>query len=453
MTTLELKFREAIDKYGLFDARTPEKRRLIAAYSGGADSAALLDLLVGSADEYGIEVEAVHVMHGIRGEEAERDAEFCRARCAGYGIPCRTVRRDVPALAREWGCGIEEAGRRARYEVFSEICAERGAFAVATAHHADDNLETVILNLARGSGTRGLAGIPPVRDGVIRPLILCSREEIDGYCAEKGVEFVSDSTNQSDIYARNYVRHEIVPRLKKLNPQAAAAVSRQSGLLRSDDGRLCDEAGALLEAAQKDGRFLLDSFGKAHPAVASRALREAAGREINATEALAALRRGEDTRISVGNSLTLEIYRGGFRFIPDTGRNAVPAADYMLRLEPEVPVSPEGAEFAVTVTACDCDAPGNIYKKSIYAAIDSAKIVGELYVRPRRPGDRMRVRGISRTAKNLLQEAGIPASDRASLPVVCDGVGPLWIPGAALRDGAAPGKDAQTLRLIFARRE
>ena len=433
---LDEKVREAAEKYGVFRGL---RKKIIVAFSGGADSSVLLGWLCANAGEFGLDVEAFHVDHMIRGEEAERDAGFCLARCRELGVYFESVRRDVPALAREWGCGLEEAGRRARYEAFAEVRARRGADAVATAHHADDNLETVIFNLARGTGTRGLCGIPPVREGVVRPLILCTRAEIAEYAAEKGIPFIEDATNESDEYRRNYIRHNLAPALRELNPRAAEAVSRMSELLRADDEWLTAEAKKLLEAAASGPaepvrRYSCAAVAVHHRAVADRAIAEAAriaGAEgkINLAAAAGAVRDRRDTLVSVGGGLAIEIYRGSFAFVADTRGAEEPEFD--ITLEPGVPVRIPGTDrHAVLVS--DLKEVGkliNIHSEFTFTSFKRDKIAGEIRVRSRRPGDKMSVRGVNRTVKSLLQEAGIPRSGRRGLPVFCDAEKLLFIPG------------------------
>ena len=168
--------------------------RLLVGLSGGADSAALLLCL----NELGYDVSACHVNHCIRGEEADRDQHFCERLCEGLGIGITVRRVDVPAYCRANPVSEEEGARLLRYNALQEISADK----ICTAHNLDDCLETTLFNLARGSGLKGIASIPPVRGNIIRPLIECSREEIEAYLAERGQNFVTDSTNLLDEYSR-----------------------------------------------------------------------------------------------------------------------------------------------------------------------------------------------------------------------------------------------------------
>ena len=447
MTAFEETARAAVDKYGMFDSR----RRPLIALSGGADSVALLLFLKGAQAEYGISCSAVHVHHGIR-ETADRDADFCAGLCRGLGVPLQIIRADVPALAREWKCGLEEAGRRVRYAAYDRVCDEFGCDCVCTAHHADDNLETVIFNLTRSAGARGLAGIPPVRENILRPLILCTREMIREYLAAAGQDFVEDETNSGDDFSRNYIRHNVIPPLRALAPDVVRAVSRSSEYLRADDEYLTSLADAALADAALDGeRWRVDALAALPDPVLTRALFAAARRNINAALAADALREGADTRLSVGEGTALIIYRGTLRFTCDR-RDAAPGFDLPIELEKKITAADGAWEFLLTRTppAAAADRKDDIYEKSIYAAIDPAAAQGKLFLRSRLPGDRVAAGGARRTVKNLLQEAGVPADLRRDLVFLCDERGIIWIPGAALRDGCAADGDA--VYAIFTRK-
>ena len=166
----------------------------------------LLEILSKLKDEYGIILKAVHLNHNIRGQEALRDQRVVEEFCQKLGIECLSYSVDIPALAKEMGIGEEECGRIKRYECFNDA----GCDAVATAHTLSDSIETMMFNLIRGTGLKGLCGIPAKRDNIIRPLIECTRSEIESYCKDNKIDYVTDSTNLTDDYTRNYIRHNIV---------------------------------------------------------------------------------------------------------------------------------------------------------------------------------------------------------------------------------------------------
>ena len=187
-----------------------KSERLLVCLSGGADSVSLLLCL----NELGYDVCACHVNHQLRGRESERDQQFCEELCKKLNIELSVHRIDVTAFCKENAVSIEEGARELRYRIFDSIKADK----ICTAHTLSDCIETTVFNLARGTGLKGLCSIPPKRDRIVRPLINCTREEIIDYLKAKGQDFVTDSTNLTDEYTRNKVRHNIIPQLLRINP-------------------------------------------------------------------------------------------------------------------------------------------------------------------------------------------------------------------------------------------
>lgn len=219
-----------------------------AAVSGGADSVALLHMLKMLEKELGIELSACHVNHNLRGEESDGDEAYVRRLCQELDVPVRVFSVDVSGSVEKHQ-SVEERARELRYEAFAKMSEELGS-KVATAHNACDNTETVLLNLLRGTGLKGLCGIPPVRDYLIRPLILCTRDEIEEYCGENGLRYVTDSTNASTAYTRNKIRLEVIPKLLEINPSLYEGVGRMTFALGEDSRFLEDMARDALDEAR-----------------------------------------------------------------------------------------------------------------------------------------------------------------------------------------------------------
>ena len=436
------------------DVLMKERGRVLVGYSGGADSSCLLRLLSGWCAENGIVLSAVHVNHGIRGEEADRDEAFCRKQCEEMGIPLTVFRVDVPALAAERGLGLEECARDVRYECFEEAAGENGL--IATAHNATDNLETVLFRMLRGTGLKGLCGIPPVRDGkFLRPLIRDSSGEIRAFCAENGIPYVTDGTNLEPGCARNLLRLKVLPELRNVAPDPEGAVTRMTELLAEDEDWLDTRAGELLP----EGSTAMDRarFSSLPSAAASRVLRKmaenAGGKVPEAVHVKAVLSMAES---GAKGALSLP---GGIRCVlsGDTIRTEADAREKQQPVpmpEGSIPADfpggaafenelcrvlcfPEGTDDGATCPdpARDMESEENIYKSSISVSLCFDTIWFACRIRGRKPGDAIRFGGMTRRVKTLFSDRKLPGVIRASLPVIEDGAGILWIPGFPPRDG------------------
>ena len=214
---------------------------VLVALSGGADSVALIYILHALSEKLNINISAAHVHHGIRGDEADNDALFCEKLCKDMNIPFFKRCYDVPGYAKEMHISEETAGRKVRYEFFDEIMRKNGITLTATAHHKNDRVETVLMNLIRGSGLKGLIGIEYKNGNIIRPLLDLKKNEILDYCSSIMTEFCHDSTNDETLYRRNKVRLELIPEIVKLNPNFEECIIRESNII-SDDNDFLDKS-------------------------------------------------------------------------------------------------------------------------------------------------------------------------------------------------------------------
>ncbi|HCI22097.1 MAG TPA: tRNA lysidine(34) synthetase TilS, partial [Clostridiales bacterium] len=212
---------------------------VLCAVSGGADSVCLLDLVRRLGD---VTVLCAHFDHGIRGAESARDAAFVEALCKEWGVPFFLGRGDVPAYAAANGLSIETAAREVRYAFLERTAKEQGADVIATAHNLNDNAETILFRMARGTGLRGLTGIPARRGRIVRPLLQTPRRDIEEYLTAHGIPHVEDSTNAETDAARNRIRLDVLPRLESIHPGAAAGITRMSETLAEDEAFLASLA-------------------------------------------------------------------------------------------------------------------------------------------------------------------------------------------------------------------
>ncbi|MBQ9980649.1 MAG: tRNA lysidine(34) synthetase TilS [Oscillospiraceae bacterium] len=264
------------------------KPLILCAVSGGADSICMLHLL----HSRGERVACAHYNHGMRGETADSDEQFVRRFCESLSIPFYTEKGDVYGEAERTGEGVEECGRRLRYEFFERAAEKLGADLIATAHNADDQSETVLMRLVRGAGSLGLSGIPEQRGNIIRPILHMSRAEIEAYIAEKGLEYIYDSTNSDDRYVRNLLRHQVMPVLKDINPNLNETFSRAARIAAQDEEFLSSLAADFMEKHGGEDWVNATELSILHRAVGSRVVRllaAGAGLTLSEGQVVAAL--------------------------------------------------------------------------------------------------------------------------------------------------------------------
>ena len=432
--------------------------RVLVAFSGGADSAALLHVLWTLRASLGLDaVAALHVNHLLRGDEADRDETAVHRFCEQRGIPLVVRRIDVAALARERHAGVEEAGRAARYDALRACAAEQGYTRIATAHTRNDAMETLLFHLARGTGLGGLGGISPVNGDIVRPLIDCTRAEVEAYCAAEALPFVTDSTNAETAYARNRIRAEVIPALTQVNPRADEAFARLMRHAREDADYLDAQARALLADAQTaPGRYRADVLRAAHPALRSRALRLAAATDACEDGHVALLER----LLEQGGAVTLP----GGRIAERQGEQvcfADAAAALLPQSIPETPLS-AGRDYEI----CEriyraelvnlgekekCKNREKIHRNLLKTALDYDRIQGSLRIRGRLPGDSFHPAGRQggKTLKKLFNEQHISPARRAAWPIVCDDAGIVLVSGLGCDRRVAPDEQTKQLFLFY----
>lgn len=450
-----------------------EGERVLLALSGGADSAALLDMLCRA----GCEVECAHLNHMIRGAAADRDEAFCKALAESRKLEFHSARIDVLLSAREHGEGLEAAARRERYAFLERVMCERKIRILITAHNADDNLETMLLRLARGCGARGMCGIPPMRplsDGrmVLRPMLGVTKAEVNAYCRERGIAHVTDETNGDIDYARNRVRARVLPELWAINPAASAAAARLGAEMREDCEYLDEEARrfareqlTLYGDSEHGGRGVPTAALAALPRpIAVRVIRQLyddevkgamlEGRHISLLLSLisdAADAKNEDTSVprrlmSLPGGATAMV-RGGLFTISRADDHQecfdiLPSGIYPL--EPGETRLPGGFSVILAENGWEDGENGKniniIYKVATKAHLSADKIKGTLFARPRRAGDRILMCGMHKSVKKLLCDHGVPTADRARLPIICDDDGIAFIPFVGVRDDLRVGR-------------
>ena len=408
---------------------------ITVALSGGADSMALLYALLRLQDEFSLKISAAHLNHSIRGAEADRDEEFVINRCRVLKVPLITDKRDVLSVAKENSFSIELAARTVRYEFLSETA--KGI--IATAHTASDNLETVLMNLTRGTGLKGLCGIPPVRDRFIRPLIYVTREEVELFCKENDIPFVVDSSNLADDYTRNHLRHNVVPQLKKINPSLETTLLRTVSNLREDSIFLASTAQLCFKQLLKGKSLLTENFGELPKSVATRVLILFC-EEMGVTTPTAA--HIEALYEAVLKNEGTVVLPGKTEFLVKQGSLGI--KNNCVDKKPVFSVK------TMKMSLNDLKTTQKVNNLLLKEAIDCDKIIGDMVVRTRLPGDKitLNARNVTKTLKKLFNEECIPEIRRDALPVIADDKGVVWVLGFGPDKRVAVNKNTTNVFLI-----
>jgi tRNA(Ile)-lysidine synthase len=436
-STLELQVRRTLRKFRMIG----RGEHVLAAVSGGADSVALLVCLKALAEEMELKLTVAHLNHMLRAAESDADEEFVRATCAELAAPLIVERRD---LRRERN-NLEQAARLVRYRFLEEAASRCGAEKIAVGHNRQDQAETVLLNLFRGSGVEGLAGIRPIMGRIVRPLIECTREQILAYLAERGFGCREDSSNTELAFRRNRLRRELIPYVQShFNPKIVDVLAREAELFRRTAEYLDLESGREYRRIKAPGDKLpLAELTALHPAlqawVIRRALRECRGdlRRITSTQIERILRLCQPGR--------------GGRRVELPGEIAAVRDFQNLVFAPEAPEAPPFCHELMVPGVCTVPEVGLELRAAIAdggasPALDRDAVGGRMIVRSRRPGDRY---GGGRKVKKMLIDAKIPRRSRERLPMIVCRDTVAWIPGfePPRAFAAKPGKPAVLIQI------
>ena len=415
--------------------------RIIIGLSGGADSIALTHILFTHLGKE--KLICAHVNHMLRGEEADRDEAFVRSFCCENGLRLQVLKTDVAKLAAEKAIGLEECGRQVRYGFFESLAPDRSDL-IVTAHNADDNAETVIMNLARGSGLKGLCGIPESRGKIVRPILTLTRKDIEDYCAENNLKYVTDSTNLTDAYSRNAVRHKVIPVLTGINSGFVNNVTRLSELLRSDEDFIAAEAGKALESAKNEYGLDVCKVMQLHNALKRRVVYEFitlhGGRNIekkHIDSVMQLLNMGGSMNLPPSILITvkqncLTVTQDAHGKMPQVGvkspKTVLPNGKILLLREMDM----ENREKINNLLFNNCFNYGTI-KKVLTAG---SRCEGDTMLLPRRK--------IRKSLKKLFNEMKIPAALRDDILVIKDGEEVVFVEGVGVSPLYAVSAETET---------
>ena len=403
---------------------------VIAGISGGADSVCLLFMLLKLQKELGFALMAVHVNHGIRGAEAERDEAYVKRLCRQWNVRLKVYRENVPAYAKEYGMTEEEAGRDIRRTCFCKVLKEWGGTKIALAHHENDNVETLLWNLCRGTGIRGLGGIAPVNDVWIRPLLCVKRREIESYLKKRGISYCTDTTNADRRYMRNRIRMDVIPYLEDcVNTESVSHMGKTMERMYELEQYILEEVGQYKESCTgwKNGRRIIrqTEYTKIPKALRDNVLHEilceTAGRRKDIEEVHVQMLRDLFTkqvgkRIDLPYGVTAIRTYEGVRF-----EKNIPEASY---------AGDENELFSIRVFD---RGPGNVtFPEKIYTKwFDYDIIKNTVKIRHRIAGDSIVINryGGRKKLKQYFTDQKVPQEDRDKIWIAADGDEVLWIVG------------------------
>lgn len=467
---MEEKIIPFIEKHGLLAVGD----RVMVAVSGGPDSLALLHFLVQNRKRWQLDILAVHLNHQFRGKEADEDEQVVGELCQKWGIPYISKRMDVAGFAKTHKLGKQVAARECRYQFFEEVAKREGYAKVALGHHADDQIETVLMRLVRGSGLAGLCGIPIVRETasytVIRPLLPVSKAEIEAYCQRHHLEPRRDVSNDSDEYTRNYVRHHLLPHLVHLNPNIHQVISDMTATLQEENEYIEKETRKFLKEVIEEERkealtISLSSFLNVPLPLQRRlillllsylpvSLKDWGKVHIDSLLKLFHSKEG-NKQLHLPNQVvvTKAYQQAHFRRQPVKAKEELA---YQLEL-------PSPGEYALVLPKLQVQLTelsvkektslilkkelANLAEPCYIALFDIDKLKWPLLLRNRRPGDRIQPLGMAghQKVKDIFINEKIPQAARTTWPLLADRERILWLPGLKRSNWAQVTADTQRI--------
>ncbi len=395
---------------------------VVVGVSGGADSMCLIEALYENREKLGIELKAAHVNHCLRGAESDSDEAFVRAYCEQRGIPLSVLRADINALSAERKESTELCARKVRYDFFASL----GCTKTATAHTGSDAVETMLMNLSRGTSLNGLCSIPPVRGEIIRPLIYLTRADTERFCRERGIAYVTDSTNLSDDYTRNRFRHNVIAALKEINPSFETNALRCLASLREDNCFIESSVRTEYEKAVSgkglDLSVLKDSSDAVVNRVTARYISENSDSDFeNRHLKLISENASREHYALVLPGGVKVVVRKGMLNVIDSDRTSDPPESVSVNKNEETDVCFGGYRIKIS-----SGSPRKLYPGEI--AVDFSEIDDIITIRSRKEGDMLslRKRRCTKSLKKLFNELNIPAEKRVFIPVISDKNGVIW---------------------------
>lgn len=418
----------------LIDCKT-----VIAAVSGGADSVCMLGILQNVCSSKGIDLICAHFNHNLRGKDSDADEAYVKELCLKLGIPFYRSDADVASIAKQKGISIETAAREERYAFLFSLANSFESAKIATAHTANDNAETVLLNITRGSGLKGLCGIPAVRDNIIRPILLLSRKDTESYCKENGLDYVTDKTNFDTKYSRNKIRLNIIPQLLQVNNEAVNNICKAAKILEADNKCLESIANKIYEESFTENSLNTDIIKSVDDAILARIIlrfiKENTSVEydnLHINEAIKLIKFGKTgDNLQLAYKLFLEISYN--RLILSNGDT--------ISCDDEIIINGIG-EYAFCNRTIVIEQGFNTSDKR--NSIDYSKIKFPLILRTPKQGDKFKIPKVgTKPVNRLLTDRKIPRSERGILPLLSNNEEVVWIYGVGASENYKADKNTE----------
>lgn len=447
---MENKLLKAIKEYSLIE----NGDKIIVALSGGADSTALLCSLMSIKESLSLMIYACHINHLLRGEESFRDENFVRELCKNLGVELFVLRCDINKLASERNLGSEECGRQVRYNFLNEN-ATRLSAKIATAHTSTDSMETILMNISRGSGIKGARGIPPKRDNIIRPLILASRADTEKYCKSHNIPYVNDSTNSERLYTRNKVRLDVVPVLRGINPSIEEAFLRFSKSMKELDELVEKSAQVALIKCKLENGYSCEELKKLDKPVLARVIEILCIKENVEPESVhielieKAIKNGG--AVSVKNGVMAVSSQGIFRiYREDSLSDSEIKSEIPIFIDESVMICNKNVRTEL-VNIEEFLERVKFTKKLFTISLDYDTIPNRAVFRNRQSSDFIapKGRGLTKPLRKLMSEIKIPAEKRNSVILLANGNNILWAEGIGVSEQCCVKDTTQKVLIIY----
>ena len=440
--------------------------KIVVAVSGGADSVCLFEILCEIKERYDLELFAVHVHHGIRGKDADEDYKFVEKLCESKGVKFFGFKYDVPALAKKEGLSEEEEGRIVRYRAFREVRDKEKADKIAVAHNANDLAETVIFSMARGSSVKGLGGIRPVRDDIIRPILCLEREEIEKYLENKSINYCTDITNSDSKYTRNKIRLNVIPELEKVNNQAVSHLVRLAGELNDLESYLEEKTKEAMEETiarvDRDLYLDIDSLCRLNTVIKSRLVIDAlemvcgkrkdlSAKHVDGILKLAKNESGKNIKLPYGMTARNEygkiIISNKKASIKKTDEIVLDEKFFEDILKEEKRKMIELENVQISFECKDC-VEGEFHEKLYTKEFDYDKMKFGLEIRNRKDGDYINLKGGRKKLKDYFIDMKIPREERDKILLLAKGSQVIWIVGYRINEEYKITKQSKTILMV-----